>query len=96
MRLLLLLITTMLASPAAMALEPVGTVHELSEKERVLYKRMADNVGLNCPIPGPITFEAEDGRGRIFRLRCNSVSAGAAGWDLRLTETYSNVLVERW
>ncbi len=72
---------------------------QLPEWQRTEFKRIIEEAGLNCPVPKTLTFDSEDGRGQILRLRCESIpprGSPALSWDLRVIMGPKALRFERW
>jgi hypothetical protein len=68
----------------------------LSAEDKKLFRGVVERAGYNCPYPGPMTEEGEDGRGKIFRLHCIAVNGqDVTWWDMRIIMT-DRLRVERW
>lgn len=68
----------------------------LSAKDKEIWRGVVEKAGYNCPFPGPMMFETEDGRGKIFRLHCVAFNDGKPSWwDMRIIAT-DHLRVERW
>lgn len=96
---LTLLIAVLSMSPASAQEKSVtygdGTT-SLSAADKKLWRGVVEKAGYNCPYPGPMKEEGEDGRGKILRLHCIAINGNdISAWDMRIIMT-DRLRIERW